>query len=261
MTVCRFFLFGSLLYFWGANCFLRAEAMREAGAVMCAPGMRETVALNSTDRIPGAHGSVKMERGSSATAIDVELRGMKPALLFGGDYGTFVLWAVSPLGEAVNLGEFALIGSDSKLHTSTNLETFAVLVTAEPHFLATAPSAFVVLETEPGKQRPPVRYGVVQGIYNFERSSLEGVKHARGRVRTHVNQALTAVRLAQRAGADELAAPELTEAEYALDATLDALQEGKDRNEIEVLARETVRLAAAVQNLALERAIQNARVD
>lgn len=261
MTFGRTFLLGFLLYFCGANCSLHAEAMRQAGAVVCAPGMHEKVELDSADRIPGAHGLVKIERNQSGTAIDVGLGGMKPATSFGGDYNTYILWAVSPDDRIENLGEFTLNGTQSRLHASTNLETFALLVTAEPHFLVSAPSPFVVLESKPkNEESGMVSYQVMEGIYYFERGSLDNTTHARGVVLTGVKQALTAVRLAQRAGARELANEELVEAEHALNITLDLLHQGKDRNEIEALARETVRLAVAVQNLALARAFQNARV-
>jgi len=223
--------------------------------------MREKVELDSTDRVPGAHGSVKMERNRNTTAIDIELGGMKPATLFGGDYNTYILWAASPDDRIENLGEFTLDGTHGRLQASTELETFAILVTAEPHFLVRAPSAFIVLRSVPGKRGNMISYPVVEGAYYFERGSLDDVRHARGVVDTSVKQALTAVRLAQRSGAVELANDELREAERALDITLDLLRRGEDRNEIQTLARETVRLAVAGQSLALERALQNARIE
>ena len=111
------------------------------------------------------------------------------------------------------------------------------------------------------KSGAKVSYRVQEGVYNFERASLEGVKHARGPVFTAVKQARTAVRLAQRAGALELAQPELIEAEQALDVTFNRLHAGGNRNEIDALARRTVRLAAGAQSLALGRAFENASVE
>jgi len=69
------------------------------------------------------------------------------------------------------------------------------------------------------------------------------------------------VRLAQRAGALELAQPVLLQAEHALDVTFERLRGGGNRDEIEALARNTVRLAVGAQTLALGRAFQNARVE
>jgi hypothetical protein len=261
MAIGRTFLLGFLLQFGGAVSFLHAEAMHEAGAVTCAPGGCGKVELGSTDRAPGAHGLAKLARNNDVTTIDVELRGMKPAALFGGDYNTYILWAASAHHRIENIGEVVLDGTHGSVHGSTGLDTFALIVTAEPHFLVERPSSFVVLFTPPETNGSRVSYRVQEGVYNFERERLEGVKHARGPVFTAVKQARTAVRLAKRAGALELAQPELTEAERALDLTFQRLREGGNRNEIEMLARETVRLAAGAQSLALGRSFQNASVE
>jgi hypothetical protein len=250
MIFGRTFLLGFVLSFCGAIGSLHAEAMREAGAVVCAPGMRDKVEFDSTDRVPGAHGSAKVLRQGSTTTLEANLDGMKPATLFGGDYNTYILWAALPGGRSENLGEFILDGTHSRLIASTKADHFAVIVTAEPHFLVSAPSAFVILESEADKRGSVISYPVMEGVYYFERGSLDDVKNAAGVVETSVKQALTAVRLAQRAGAADLANGELAEAQRALDTTLDLLHRGEDQNEIRALARETVRLATAVQSLA-----------
>jgi hypothetical protein len=185
---------------------------------------------------------------------------MKPASLVGGDYNTYVLWVVPPGGRAENLGELQLDGERAALAASTDATSFAVLVTAEPHFLVSAPSAFVVLENRPARQAPGIRYQLLEGVYNFERSSLDDVKPAKGRVHTEVKQAFTAVRLAQRAGAARLAPEELNEAQRALDETFDLWRRRVDRMEIATQAHETVRLALTAQRLAEDRAFLGARV-
>jgi hypothetical protein len=76
-----------------------------------------------------------------------------------------------------------------------------------------------------------------------------------------VKQALTAVRLAQRAGAGELANQELREAERSLELTLDFSRRGEDSDEIDALAQETLRLAVSARRVALARTSQNARFD
>ena len=81
MAIGRTFLLGFFLQFCGADSFLHAEAMHEAGALTCAPGPCGTIVLDSTDRAPGAHGLAKIARNQAITTIDVELRGMKPATL------------------------------------------------------------------------------------------------------------------------------------------------------------------------------------
>ena len=46
-----------------------------------------------------------------------------------------------------NIGEFVLHGDNRKINVTTPLQTFAMFVTAEPHYLVKSPSRFVVLET------------------------------------------------------------------------------------------------------------------
>jgi hypothetical protein len=260
MTIGRAFLLGFFLQFCGASSFLHAEAMHQAGAVTCAPGRCGKIVLDSTDRAPGAHGLASLSRHSGTTAIDVELDGMKPATLFGGDYNTYILWAASAGDRIENLGEIELNGTQARVQASTGFDTFAILITAEPHFLVEKPSPFVVLLTTPEKGGAVVSYRVQKGAYNFERSNLEDVKFAKGPVLTSVKQAHTAVRLAKRAGALELAKPELMEAEHALAMTFDRMHQRANWEEIDALARHTVRLAVAAQTLALGRAFQNARI-
>ena len=66
---------------------------------------------------------------------------------FGNEYLTYVLWAISPEGRAVNLGE-VLVGDNhrSKLRSTTDLQAFALIVTAEPYYAVRQPSNVVVLE-------------------------------------------------------------------------------------------------------------------
>jgi hypothetical protein len=132
-------------------------------------------------------------------------------------------------------------------------------VTAEPHYLVNTPSPFVVLENKPDVSAPEIHYAVLEGVYNFNRSTLADLKPARGRVHTDVRQAFTAVRLAQRAGAPTVASEEFTRAELALEQTLNLWHQHAAHNEIAAQARETVRLAVAAQRLATDRGLQGTR--
>ncbi len=66
---------------------------------------------------------------------------------FGAEYLTYVMWAISPEGRVVNLGEVLVGGNDrSKLTATTDLQSFALIVTAEPYYAVHQPSNVVVLE-------------------------------------------------------------------------------------------------------------------
>ena len=72
---------------------------------------------------------------------------MQPASSFGGQYLTYVLWAITPEGRAVNLGE-VLPGDNGKdkIDVTTDLQAFGLIVTAEPYYSVTHPSNKVVAE-------------------------------------------------------------------------------------------------------------------
>src|SRR5262249_35556401 len=159
-----------------------------------------------------------------------------------------------------NLGEIPLDGDRGRLRASTTATAFAALVTAEPHYLVNTPSPFLVLENKPDTNAPEIHYAVLEGVYNFERSTLADSKRAKGRVHTDVRQAFTAVRLAQRAGAAAVATEEFGRAERALDQTFSLWHQHAARNEIAAQARETVRLAVAAQRLARDRGLQGSRL-
>jgi hypothetical protein len=242
------------LFVW-ASVALSRDAAREIPAITVRPDGIQKFQLRSTDRLPDAAGEARVERKGGTTTVEVHLDSLKPASLFRGDYNTYVLWVVPPGGAAENVGELQLDGDRSQLTTSTPASTFAMLVTAEPHYLVAIPSAFAVLETPPQPGAVQVQYRMLEGVYTFNRSSLADVKTAKGKVHTEVRQAFTAVRLAQRAGAARIAPDALREAQRALDQTLDLWHRRVDRSEIAAQARATVRLALAAQQLAENHAV------
>jgi hypothetical protein len=129
--------------------------------------------MHSTDRLPEASGTIQVECGGGTTLLDVEVDSMKPALLFGGDYNTYVLRVVPPRGAAENFGEIPLEGNRGRLRLSTRAAEFAALVTAKPHFFVSTPSSFVVLENKPDAHAPVFHCAVLEGVYNVERSTID----------------------------------------------------------------------------------------
>jgi outer membrane protein OmpA-like peptidoglycan-associated protein len=79
--------------------------------------------------------------------IEVEFGNLQKPTTFGNEYLTYILWAISPEGRAINLGE-VLVGDNhrSKLDVTTDLQAFALVVTAEPYYAVRQPSNAVVLE-------------------------------------------------------------------------------------------------------------------
>src|SRR5579872_4177402 len=110
-------------------------------------GAATKVDFRGTDLMPAANGqaSVKSNRGS--ISIQAEFGELQKPTAFGTEYLTYVLWAISPEGSAVNLGEVLVSGNHrSKLNVTTDLQAFALIVTAEPYYAVHQPSNVVVLE-------------------------------------------------------------------------------------------------------------------
>src|SRR5208282_5878039 len=100
-----------------------------------------------TDLMPAANGEAKVNSKRGSIEIDAEFGDLQRPTTFGNEYLTYILWAISPEGRAVNLGE-VLVGDNhrSKLRVTTDLQAFALIVTAEPYYAVRQPSNVVVLE-------------------------------------------------------------------------------------------------------------------
>jgi outer membrane protein OmpA-like peptidoglycan-associated protein len=100
-----------------------------------------------TSLMPQAKGEAKVESKKGYIEIEVEFQDLQNPTTFGNEYLTYILWAVSPEGRAMNLGE-VLVGDNhrSKLDVTTDLQAFALVVTAEPYYAVRQPSNVVVLE-------------------------------------------------------------------------------------------------------------------
>ena len=100
-----------------------------------------------TDLMPSANGEAKVESERGSIKIRAEFGNLQSPKSFGNEYLTYVLWAISPEGRAVNLGEVLVGDNDrSKLEVTTDLQSFALIVTAEPYYAVRQPSNVVVLE-------------------------------------------------------------------------------------------------------------------
>jgi len=103
--------------------------------------------FKGTDLMPSANGEAEVNSKRGSIAIEAEFGNLQKPTSFGNEYLTYVLWAISPEGRAVNLGEVLIGGNHrSKLQVTTDLQAFALIVTAEPYYAVRQPSNVVVLE-------------------------------------------------------------------------------------------------------------------
>ncbi len=163
-----------------------------------------------TSLMPSANGEAKVESKKGYIAIDVEFANLQKPTTFGNEYLTYILWAISPEGRAVNLGEVLVGGNHrSKLDVTTDLQAFALIVTAEPYYAVREPSNVVVLEnavradtkgtTEGVKYELMERGGYIPTGYKFDPVVLDA------KVPLEFLEARNALRIAQSEGAEEYA--------------------------------------------------------
>jgi outer membrane protein OmpA-like peptidoglycan-associated protein len=149
---------------------------------------------------------------------------LSPATQYGPEYLTYVLWAVTPEGRPKNLGEVLLNGNNSKLDVTTDLQTFGLIVTAEPYFAVTQPSDVVVMEnfvrsdTQGTYEDIDAKYELLQRgqyVLNVNPSELKPMVLDR-KTPLELYEARNAVRIARWTGADRYAADTLHKAEVGV---------------------------------------------
>src|SRR5207237_294231 len=130
--------------------FAQADVGRRTMAVTYPLDEPVDVQFRGTTRFPRMKGSARVKRSArSGTKIDLAVEKMPRPFELGAGYATYVLWAIGPDGQVDNLGEIKRSGFfafDSKISVTTPLQNFALIVTAEPHFLVTRPSQAIMLE-------------------------------------------------------------------------------------------------------------------
>src|SRR5205809_3559779 len=247
-----------------ATALAQNDARRTTVAITYPLNQTIEVAFHGTTRLPRLKGTAKVRRqGRRGTRVELSLENLPRAYELGSVYTTFVLWAISPDGHVDNLGEIKRSGStlvDSKIDVTTPLQTFALIVTAEPHFLVHTPSRMVVLEN----LRPPmprdaqIEIVPVQYIGNssdyFRDSSVPTIAASDYRdIPTALLGARQAVNLARYAGAERDAPNELRTAVADLQQAEGAWRMHSAANDIDILARDTISSAVKAEDMALAR--------
>jgi len=204
-----------------------------------------------TDLMPGANGQAKVESKKGYIEIEVEFGNLQKPTTFGNEYLTYILWAISPEGRAVNLGEVLVGGNHrSKLDVTTDLQAFALVVTAEPYYAVRQPSNLVVLEnviredTKGTTEAMNTKYellergGYIPTGYKFDPVVLNA------KLPLEFFEARNALRIAQSEGAETYANESYQHAVQLMDKTDQyATSSHIDRKPMIAVAREAVQTA------------------
>src|ERR1044072_757761 len=255
-----------------ATAVAQSDVERKTVAITYPLDETVTVKFRGTTLLPRLKGEAKVRRaGRRGTRVELSIDDLPRASEMGGIYTTYILWAISPEGHVDNLGEIKRSGStfvDSKLDVTTPLQTFALILTAEPHFLMKVPSRMVVLENLP-PQKPngsqvetvDVRYIGNSSDY-FRTARVPEIADADYRT-TPVSLlgARQAINLAKYAGAASDAPDELQTAEDQLQAAEKAWRLNQPLAEVDVEARKATSLGASAEEVAVVRKAARIRRD
>lgn len=230
-------------------------------------GQATKVDFAGTTLMPTADGWAKVENKRGNLAITAEFGNLDKATSFGGEYLTYVMWAISPEGRPVNLGEVLLGGnSRSKLHATTDLQSFALIVTAEPYYAVRQPSNVVVLEnvvradTSGTSEAVSAKYellergGYIPTGYKFDPLVLKA------KLPLEFFEARNAVRIARSEGAEEYAGESYRRAvELMNSADSEATARHPSQQELIATARQVVQTAEDARAMAVKK-IDEARL-
>src|SRR5437868_11152462 len=214
-----------------------------------------------TDLMPSASGQAKVESKKGYTEIEVEFGNLQKPTTFGNEYLTYILWAISPEGRAVNLGE-VLVGdnSRSKLDVTTDLQAFALVVTAEPYYAVRQPSNVVVLEnviredTKGTTEAVNAKYdllergGYIPTGYKFDPVVLNS------KLPLEFFEARNALRIAQSEGAEKYASDSYQHAVQLMNSADGyATRKSVPKKQLIAVAREAVQTAEDARAIAVKR--------
>ena len=218
--------------------------------------------FRGTTRFPRMKGEARVKRTSrNGTEIELSVSKMPRPFELGAGYATYVLWAVSPDGQIDNLGEIRRRGFfefDSKISVTTPLQTFALIITAEPHFLVRQPSQAIMLENLSPVAQSGRTIATTRAAQYFGNSS-DFFRDARtpeiaeldyAKTPSTILQAKQAVALARYAGAERDATEEFRQAESFLTSAENAWKAERPEEQIDVTARQAVSAAVKAESTA-----------
>jgi outer membrane protein OmpA-like peptidoglycan-associated protein len=225
-------------------------------------GGSTTVDLKGTSLMPEAHGKAKVDSKAGRLEINAELSQIQSAGKFGAEYLTFVLWAITPEGRPVNLGEIVPNEGSSELHVTTDLQAFGLIVTAEPYFAVTRPSTLVVVEnvirqeTKGWEEAIDAKFDVLEGgqyTIDVKAAQLPSTSNTNPKTPLDLLEARNAVAIAKAAGADQYAGDSLHKAEDFLSRAEDYLRRKQGRTPIGTVSRGATQMAEDARVLTLQK--------
>ena len=236
-----------------------SSVSRTMKAVHYHQGGTVKVDFRATDVMANALGQGKVEGKKNNLSIDAKFQGMEDPTQFGLEYLTYVLWAISPEGRAVNLGEVTLEHGNAHIKTATDMQTFGLIVTAEPYFAVSQPGNTVVMESvvpdyiAQGENIDTKYELLARGTYSAANERIQNAIFGVDRsMPLQLFEARNAVRIAHIAAGDKYATSILAKADQQLMQAETAYRQKQGRPAIETAAREATQTAEEARVMAVK---------
>ncbi len=216
------------------------------------------VDFQGTDLLQRASGEAKVEGKKTNFEIDAKFQGLEDATKFGLEFLTYVAWAVSPQGRPVNLGELTLDHSgNAHLKAYADLQTFGMIVTAEPYFAVTQPGNMVVMESASvsgGGENIDAKYELVtRGTYSSTNTHIQdAIFGIDPKTPLELFEARNAVRIAMIAAGDKYASAILPKAKQQLMHAEDLYRQKQKKETVGVAAKEATETAEEARLMAVK---------
>ena len=200
-------------------------------------------------------GEVEVRREETISRLKVKVERIDALLATDPTMRAYVAWAVSPEGEYENLGELEVGRRNAEVETVTSLQRFGIIVTAEPHFMVSAPNASVVFRSGPPRD-DDVRvepFTAEVGRYDYSGVSLP----PQGNLPARVTQARMAFEVARQTGAADLANSDFRGARVALDSMEELLRRAMPMDLLIPYINDAIRLSEYATRVARAQPIRN----
>lgn len=215
------------------------------------------VDFRGTDLLQGATGEAKVEGKKTNFQIEAKFQNLEDATKFGLEYLTYVLWAVSPQGRPVNLGEVSLEHGNAHVKAFTDLQSFGMIVTAEPYFAVTAPGNMVVMESVSAGgmgENIEAKYDLVsRGTYSSTNTHIQdAIFGIDSKTPLELFEARNAMRIARIAAGDKYAAFIISKAGQQLLSAESLYRQKAKKEAVEAAAKEATETAEEARLMAVK---------
>jgi outer membrane protein OmpA-like peptidoglycan-associated protein len=217
--------------------------------------------FRGTAILPDARGEASVTANTGATRLNLKFDHLSNPTQFGPEYLTYVLWGITPEGRAERLGEISLKGPNAKtaeLYATTDLQSYGMIVTAEPYFSVSQPSDVVVMEnflrkdTSGTLETVEAKYELLKrGQYtmNISSGALTPIT-SDIRVPLQLREARQAIAIAKAQGADKYAPDVMAKVAINMQ-NAEGYYHSKNEKELDTVAREATQQAEDARRISI----------